>query len=228
MSERSNELELIDLGPSHFNKEEYIQLLEEMELMGHLSGGDRAGLKAFKRLKKKPQSILDVGCGGGHFAYRLSQLYPEAQVVGIDISPEAIAFAQKKYPDPSGKLSFKHLEHKELNEPPKSFDVVTASLVCHHMEDKEIINFIRRAQNVAKQAIILSDLHRTNLSSLTFHIRAPFHFKSRLIFHDAPISIRRSFKKKDWTHYLVEAGIPEKSYSITWHWIFRWLVVIEI
>jgi ubiquinone/menaquinone biosynthesis C-methylase UbiE len=40
--------------------------------------------------------ILDVGCGGGRFALRLAERFPDVSVVGLDLSPEQIARAKRR------------------------------------------------------------------------------------------------------------------------------------
>ena len=41
-----------------------------------------------------PQRVLDLGCGPGNLTRRLARLWPEAEVTGVDSSPEMIARAQ--------------------------------------------------------------------------------------------------------------------------------------
>ncbi len=226
MRARSTELELIDLPPTAYSKEEYRQFLAEMAKIGKISGGDRAGLKAFKQLKRDPTSILDVGCGSGYFTHQLAQQYKTSEVIGNDTHPQAIAYAQKYFREEN--LLFQHLEQPELNEKAQSFDVVTATLVCHHLNNNILIDFLKRAQKVSRQAIILNDLHRSWIAWIYFKLRAPFHFKSRLILNDGAISIKRSFKKRDWTKLLTQAGFEKESYTIKWNWPFRWTVTIDI
>jgi len=46
-----------------------------------------------------PNSIIDVGCGLGFTANELKRFFPTSYVTGIDISTDAIAFAQTKFLD---------------------------------------------------------------------------------------------------------------------------------
>lgn len=38
--------------------------------------------------------VLDVGCGQGRILHRLAELYPHSQFTGMDLSPEAMAYAR--------------------------------------------------------------------------------------------------------------------------------------
>ncbi|WP_454780226.1 malonyl-ACP O-methyltransferase BioC [Legionella sp. WA2022007384] len=53
-------------------------------------------LERLQYLNMKPQRILDLGCGPGFFSYELSQMYPKAQVVGLDLAQLMLIQAQKK------------------------------------------------------------------------------------------------------------------------------------
>jgi 2-polyprenyl-3-methyl-5-hydroxy-6-metoxy-1,4-benzoquinol methylase len=224
---RSEEPELLDLGPSFYTEEEYEDCLNQLERIGRYLGGNKATLGVFQNLPK-PHSILDVGCGGGHFTMELAKQFPNAQVMGIDISNEAINFARKKLKNANvGNVLFKVPSSNQLAYSPNSFDIVTATLVCHHLKDDQLIEFLKRSYKVAAKTIIINDLHRHWLAYLSFALIAKPIFCNRLISHDGLLSIKRAFKKKDWIYYLKAAEIPIEHCSINWHWAFRWVVRID-
>src|SRR3972149_6774788 len=94
MKRRSEEVELMDLGPSHYTLEEYREALSFLGKIGRALGGDRASLSSLRKLTPSPRAILDVGCVGGYFTARLAKKYPDARVVGMDIDQEAIRYAR--------------------------------------------------------------------------------------------------------------------------------------
>ena len=62
------------------------------------TGGWNVGMRAashavLARLAMAPGPVLEIGCGGGTFAAELSQRHPNATIVGLDLRPEALAFA---------------------------------------------------------------------------------------------------------------------------------------
>ncbi len=223
MNKRSNQLELMDLGPAHYTAKEYADCLHKLGIIGTVLGGDRATLKAFAALPSPPGSILDVGCGGGSFTYKLAQRYPQATVVGIEIDAAALGSAHR-YQRPN--LTFQLRQQPELAEPDKSFDVVTATLVCHHLTDEQLINFFRSAGRIARKAIIINDLHRHPLAYAAFACIAPL-FNNRLIRYDGLISIQRSFTRKELVRILLAADFSLQRFRITWHWAFRWIIVVD-
>jgi malonyl-CoA O-methyltransferase len=54
-------------------------------------------LERLHYLKMVPQRILDLGCGPGFFSCALAQMYPKAQIVGVDIAQLMLMQARKKY-----------------------------------------------------------------------------------------------------------------------------------
>src|SRR5436309_537526 len=52
-----------------------------------------------------PEYILEVGCGMGNVSSRMRKHWPDAKIIGIDISTLSIQIAQKLFAD--DKLSFR-------------------------------------------------------------------------------------------------------------------------
>lgn len=226
---RSTALEYMDIGPSCYTSAEYRDCLTQLGRVGRLLGGDRASFSAFDCLSPPPGSILDFGCGGGQFTMNLAKRFPQARVVGIDISSDAIAYAQEQHQkEQLSNLSFEISQKKELESAPNSFDVVTATMVCHHMTDEEIVDFCKRARAVASRAVIINDLHRHPLARFSYALIAPVLFHNRLITHDGLLSIRKGFKRKDWNYYLDRQELKGLTWTSSWKWAFRWIVYINL
>jgi 2-polyprenyl-3-methyl-5-hydroxy-6-metoxy-1,4-benzoquinol methylase len=63
-----------------------------------LMAGFERGLSDLLALVPAPRQVLEVGCGEGHVTAWLAGRFPQAHVVGIDISPRIIAEAQRLHP----------------------------------------------------------------------------------------------------------------------------------
>ncbi len=48
---------------------------------------------------KAPRRILDLGCGSGLSTLELSRAFPNAEIVGVDVSPDMLKAAAKRLPD---------------------------------------------------------------------------------------------------------------------------------
>lgn len=224
----------MDLGPSHYTPEEYRDCLRKLGMIGWLLGGDRATFKSIGMLPNKPTSILDVGSGGGWFTCRLAHRYPDAQVVGIDIDADAIKLAdenkkqyEQRYKLRLNNLTFEHRASTRLFESAKSFDVVTATLLCHHLNDHDVITFLSDAKKIARNAVIINDLQRSSLAYALFWLISPLFF-NRLIRYDGLLSIKKSFTYSELQNFAQHAGIPAQSINISWNWAFRWIMRIVV
>jgi ubiquinone/menaquinone biosynthesis C-methylase UbiE len=73
--------------------------------------------------------ILDAGCGTGEGASRLAELFPRAQVLGVDIVDPHLELARGRYARLAPRLTFEHQSIFELKAADRSFDLT----VCRHV-----------------------------------------------------------------------------------------------
>ena len=58
-----------------------------------------AGISLIDQIQtSSPHTILDFGCGTGALTHRLAEAFPEAMVLGVDISPAMVAYAAAHHP----------------------------------------------------------------------------------------------------------------------------------
>jgi SAM-dependent methyltransferase len=75
-----------------------------------------------------PRHVLDLGTGTGVVAIALAERYPEAEVVGIDLSPGMIDVARGKLsPELGDRVRFEVGDASALSCPDDSFDLVVLS-----------------------------------------------------------------------------------------------------
>ena len=75
-----------------------------------------------------PRHVLDLGTGTGVVALALAERYPEAEVVGIDLSPGMIDEARRKLsPELAGRVRFEVGDASALACPDGEFDLVVLS-----------------------------------------------------------------------------------------------------
>ncbi|MBD2016511.1 methyltransferase domain-containing protein [Microcoleus sp. FACHB-53] len=83
------------------------------------------------RIGGTPRRILDLGCGTGSTTLMLKQAFPQAQVMGLDLSPYMLVMAEYKAKAAGLTIEWRHGNAEETGLPDASFDLVTASLLFH-------------------------------------------------------------------------------------------------
>ncbi|MGQ9871858.1 class I SAM-dependent methyltransferase [Leptodesmis sp.] len=82
-------------------------------------------------IQTKPRRILDLGCGTGSTTLMLKQAFPDAEVIGLDLSPYMLVVAEYKAQQAAVNIQWRHGKAEQTGFPSASFDLVTASLLFH-------------------------------------------------------------------------------------------------
>jgi 2-polyprenyl-3-methyl-5-hydroxy-6-metoxy-1,4-benzoquinol methylase len=224
MQTRSQEKELIDLCPDYYTPQEYTQCMRMLFRINCLLGFFGSTRRILNRVPAEA-SILDVGCGDGLFILHLSRYYPHMVFTGMDVSGPSIAQAQQTAREwDASRVRFEQQAQLRLDLAKDSVDVVLTTLVCHHIADDDLVEFLRNIYQAARNRVIINDLHRHWCAYWLYYGMSRCLFRNRLITHDGLISIRRGFKRAEWRGLLARAGIQH--YEIHWQFPFRWSVVL--
>ena len=83
-----------------------------------------------------PFAVLVAGCGTGYHAIGTAQKYQGAQVLAVDLSLASLAYAKRKTPAAlAARITYAQADILKLGSLGRSFDVIDASGVLHHMAD---------------------------------------------------------------------------------------------
>jgi SAM-dependent methyltransferase len=212
--------------------DELRQNLDELETINTWLGGYRPVLAALARLRKnfpagRPLRLADLGSGGGdtlrHVARWARRQGVPLAAEGIDANDFMLAYAADKseaYPE----ISYRQLDIFAPEFAARPYDVLTASLFCHHFTDAELVDLLRGWHRQAGLAVVINDLHRHPLAYYSIKYLTKLLGGSRLVQHDAPLSVARAFSRADWVRLLAAAGVSR--YELRWCWAFRWQVTI--
>ncbi len=228
---RCLEPEILDQGAEYYTAEEYEDCLIQLGYINRFLGSNASILASLRSMPVPPTSILDVGCGGGFMVLMLAKHFPKAEVAGIDINPRAIEFASQRLfamLHPLLNARFELRQHPELSELYKSYDVVIANLMCHHLDDDSLLEFLKRVIKIARKKVVINDLQRHYVPYYLFKILSRIFSKNLIIQHDGALSIRKALTRKEWIEALSKIDLSSSQYTIRWQWSFRWLIEITL
>jgi len=143
--------------------------------------------------------------------------------IGIDMNMECITFAQQQYPQlPCQWICSDYAVVKFGDHQP---DIIFSSLFCHHFTNEQLVQILRWLKQNSRKGFFINDLQRHWLAYYLIKYITKFFSKSYLVKNDAPLSVRRGFKRDEIKSLLSKCGIS--NFNIQWKWAFRWLVTIK-
>jgi hypothetical protein len=83
---------------------------------------------------------------------------------------------------------------------------------------------LRWLETNAAVGFFINDLHRNPFAYYSISWLTKIFSKSYLVKNDAPLSVLRGFKRKEWKSLLAKSEIW--NYSLQWKWAFRWLIIV--
>lgn len=208
--------------------QDLFQNYRELHLVNKWLGGYKITLHGLAQLidRNTSFSVLDIGCGGGDMLKTVAgwsrRKKIQMQLTGIDISAAAIEYSRsncKSFPEIEiiDDDVFHHLASG------KKYDVVINCLFTHHFSSDQIVRLLRMMNEASRKGFLINDLERNKLAFSSIKLLTDLFSKSYLVKNDAPLSVRRGFKKSEWVGLIKAAGITDA--EIKWKWAFRHLVV---
>ncbi len=104
------------------------------------------------------QRVLDIGCGAGSWIIEAAQTYPAMTLVGIDISPRMVEYAQKiaSSQSISDRVTFQIMDAlRPLEFPNESFDLVNIRLGIGFMRTWDWPQLLLEMQRVTRPGGII-------------------------------------------------------------------------
>lgn len=181
---------------------------------------------AIDKIGGYPRRILDLGCGTGSTTLLLKKAFPNAEVIGIDLSPYMLVMAEDKANTQGLEVTWKQANATVTGFPDGSFDVVTASLLFHETPSwviSEILQEMFRLLCAGGQIVILDGNQKT-LTQMTWLMEI---FEEPYIHEYAKADLEKYLKNVGfvtvqrqefwWIHQISYGRKPNPVQSVHWH-----------
>lgn len=204
--------------------------LRDLERINRWTGAYRITLDWLARLHEVHGPgrlvVVDVGSGYGDMLRRIGA-WGEVrgiglELIGVDRNPHAGAAAARATAPASGVryLTADLFEVSSTLRP----DVVISTLFAHHLNEKQLVAFLRWMEDHARLGWMINDLHRHPLPYWIARRVPVILGMNRLVRHDAAVSVARAFVRQDWERLLSAAGIAGPPATVRWCFPFRYAV----
>ncbi len=213
------------------SEELFLKNLHELDLLNRYIGGHRislSGLKQFKPAKGKTWHFVDIGCGSGDTLRYLAKWARrrglQFRFTGVDVNLSAVAALKqksRKYPEISGVVA----DAKGYLRQAQDVDFLHCALVCHHLKEAEIQEFMKLAVNRVQEGIILNDIRRSRLAWYSVKWFTRIMRGSLMARHDGPLSVLKAFTPEELKRLMKNSGAD--NYRIRRYPFFRLLVTIK-
>lgn len=197
--------------------------LRDVALANRLFGGTRAMLSEVRQVFREQRdrgtrqlTLLDIGTGLGDIPVFLvknaTKFGIQVRAIGLEISEPMARVAR-----PSG-IPVLAADARALPFGDNSIDIITCSLVLHHLDDREALRMLRECSRVARTAVIVADLQRSVVAmALLWIVSFPlrFHPISR---HDGVVSIRRGYSPAELSALVASTTSAAVRCRRRWGW----------
>lgn len=229
LSTRSNDKEFLDVA--EIKTSDLNRNLIELDIINNYLGGYKGSLNGLKDLLSKKiniNTVLDIGFGGGdsikQLAHYTNKLNKNIFFYGVDLKKDCVDYAEINLTLINNKQlicdDYRNISTELLDK----VNLIHCSLFLHHLKEEEIVALFKFCK--AHHCVILAnDLHRHWLAYYSIKVLTLLFSKSYLVKNDAPLSVKRGFKKKELISLLERAGFT--NYKVKWSWAFRFIVIAE-
>ena len=171
----------------------------------------------------RPWRLLDVGFGDGDMLRAIRRWTRRQgvsmELLGLDLNPDAATAARAATP---AEMTIDYLTSDLFAfAPDRPIDLIVSSLFTHHLDDGQLVRFLRWMGDTAQAGWFVNDLHRHAIAFHGFRLLATVMRWHRFVRHDGPVSVARSFRAADWQRALAAAGLADDRVTMRWHFPFR-------
>ncbi len=197
--ERADEPEIMD--DLNQPEGEFAVAYRELEIINRRLGG----VHAIERFLPAGSNLLllDVAAGACDVSEALIQKR-SCRIVVLDLNARGLKLAGESWPVVGDAV--------ELPFRDGTFDIVMASLFFHHLSNDNCVRVLKQMWRIARRRVLVNDLHRHAVAYFSIRALTALFSRSRMVHHDAPVSVRRAFRPVEILEIATRAGVPARVY----------------
>jgi SAM-dependent methyltransferase len=225
---RSHEKEMMDRPGNP--RDLLVEDLRNLRIINRYLGGYRGAMRGITRLVEEKKldsfSLLDVGSGSGDIPAWITdwaqQRGIKTSIVALEPDPVTARVAATLtrqtnspfIPQRGKQGDFRRCGISVVRgdgyAPPfrsASFDFILASQLLHHFSEDNIVALLRAWSELARRAIIVSDLVRHPLAYYGIWLLTRLVTRNVMTLTDAPLSVKRAFTLAEWRELFRRADV---------------------
>lgn len=193
--------------------------LRDLRFINRWTGAQRK-LRSLLHQHFTPQdafSFLDVGAASGDIVENVTQSFPHARTIALDIDARNLRLA----PPPKLAADAFRLPLRD-----QACDVSHCSLFLHHFTNADCARILAEMHRVARRLVIIQDLHRHPIPYRFLSVTQPLFGWHRITVQDGALSVAAAWRKHELFEILQSIRLAAHS-QIHWHFpSFRFFIAI--
>lgn len=184
--------------------------LENLESLNRRFGAHQIVLRYLEPLlqRRQPLRIVDLGTGAADVprtvVSRAREIGCPVLITAVDRQQATLDLAEKMsagFPE----IRFVCADALTFSEG-ALYNVVLCNLVLHHLDETDAIRLLRRCRELAKGAVLVTDLRRSRMAQIGILAVTGLFYREIMTRHDARLSAERAFSFPELRKLAVAAG----------------------
>ena len=157
-----------------------------------------------------PSRVIDLGCGPGNITLRLGEVFPEAEVIGVDGADAMLKLARDRASAQSCRVQFLECPLQRLNDSPLvgTADLIVSNSLLHHLHQPDLLWMLTRTLARPGCRVLHRDLRRpASPAELDRLQRRHLPDAPQVLIHDFRASLAAAFEPEEVESQLRNAGL---------------------
>ena len=157
-----------------------------------------------------PARVIDLGCGPGNITLRLGEVFPEAEVIGVDGADAMLKLARARASAQDCRVQFLECPLQRLNDSPLvgTADLIVSNSLLHHLHQPDLLWLLTRTLARPGCRVLHRDLRRpASPAELDRLQRRHLPDAPQVLINDFRASLAAAFEPEEVESQLQNAGL---------------------